>query len=476
MMFLLWCTLAEAGRPLTYDEALAAAATNNPELATARLALQQAEGSVLSARGGFDPTYNLSGGWRQSRTQGFFQGFPFTSRSEAWDITHSLQGTAATGTTYALNAALDRNFSSFVTDFGFGESAEQIQDAYTSDLNVSVTQQLLEGVRTRYNLQNVTRATTQLSTAELSLRRAEQGALFTAAEAYWQWVYTANLEAIALESVAVAEEALRVGRAQVEGGTLAPVEGTRLEAALVQAQQAALDAHNNTELAANTLLVAIGESPDQDVSPATPAGDVPAQVIEADAAIAVALAQNLDLAVARANVELARFDVANAKHAMLPSLSATGAAGVRAQDTSPGAALSGITDADNQPFMSISGNLSVPLGNRAARGSRDSQQGLLAQRERELADLERSVAAQTEQQVRALQSAQRRTELADANLRLAEQTLSAEEALSQAGRNLQRDVLTARNELDRAKAEAAKARTDYRLALAQLQRLQGQLQ
>jgi outer membrane protein TolC len=66
-------------------------------------------------------------------------------------------------------------------------------------------------------------------------------------------------------------------------------------------------------------------------------------------------------------------------------------------------------------------------------------------------------------------------ELSDANLRLAQQTLEAEEALASAGRNIQRDVLQARTEVDRAKADAAKARTDYRLAQAQLLRLQGQL-
>ena len=187
------------------------------------------------------------------------------------------------------------------------------------------------------------------------------------------------------------------------------------------------------------------------------------------------MAQNVDLAVSRANLELARFELDNAKHALLPSLAATAAAGVAAQDTSTGSAISGLTDADNQPFVSVSGRFTVPLGNRAARGTRDSTVAQVGQQERQLADLERSVRAQVEQQVRTLQSARRRTELADANARLAEQTLSAEEALASAGRNIQRDVLEARTALDRAKADAAKARTDYRLAQAQLLRLQGQL-
>ena len=467
---------AAEGRPITYEEALRTAVDNNPTLATARMARQQADGGVRSSQGQFDPTYTLDGSFRRSTSQGFFQGFPFSSTSQTWNINNQLAGTLGTGTTYALNAGLDRNLSTFVTEFVPGQpGAEQTQDVFTSNLNVSVTQQLLEGVLYRYNIQNVTRAKQQLTTAELNEAKALQDALYTAAEAYWNWVYTNELLRISGESVSVAEEARRVGQLQVEQGTLAPVEGTRLEAALVQSQQAELDATTTAEQAANALLLALGESPNQPIVPATPAGDVPPDEIDAQAAIQVAMAQNVDLMVARATLELAELDLGNAKHALLPSLSATGAAGVAAQDETSGAALSGLTDEDNQPFVSIAGQFSVPIGNRAARGARDTNAALVSQRKRELADLERSITAQVEQQVLSLQSARRRMELADANLRLAQQTLEAEEALASAGRNIQRDVLEARTELDRAKAEAAKARTDYRLAQAQLLRLQGQL-
>ena len=466
----------EGARPITYQEALRAAVESNPTLAQARAARQQAKGSVTAAQGQFDPTYSLTGNYRHSTSQGFFQGFPFSSRSETWNLTNNLAGSLGTGTTYSLNALMDRNKSTFVTQFVPGQpGTEQVQNVFTSNLNVSVTQQLLEGVLYRYNVQNVTKARQQLTTAELTEAKALQDALYTAAEAYWGWVYAVELERIADESVQVAEEALRVGRLQVESGTLAPVEGTRLEAALVQAQQAALDAHNTAEQAANTLLLAIGEAPDQAVVPATPAGDVPPDELEIAAAVEVALAQNVDLMVSRSNLEQARTSLANARHALLPSLSATGSAGVAAQDDSVGTAISGLTDSDNQPFVSIAGQFSVPLGNRAARGARDTTLAQVSQRERELENLERSVRAQVEQQVRALTSARRKMELADANLRLAAQTLSAEEALAKAGRSIQRDVLDARTKLDRAKADAAKARTDYRLAKAQLLRLQGQL-
>jgi outer membrane protein TolC len=295
---------------------------------------------------------------------------------------------------------------------------------------------------------------------------------------------------IAEEALTVAEEALRVGRLQVESGQLAPVEGTRLEAAKVQAQQDALDAAQAAEAAANALLLITGGDPTRPIVPATAPGDAPPLDLDPARAIEVALAQNLDLAVARAELDAAEVALSSAKHGLLPVLSATGAAGVGSQRCTPTSdaaladecavgnaldAMGGIFASDNQPFYAVSGLFQVPLGNRTARGARDSAAALVQQRRDALLALERSIAAQVEDQVRVLGSARQRMELADANLRLAVETLEAEEALVEAGRVLQKDVLEARHQVSLTRAEAAKARTDYRLAQTLLLKLQGQL-
>lgn len=467
-------TPALAERPLTYAEALNAAAESNPLLVRARYSVEGTDGSLLAAQGLFDPIFTLDGTWRQSRQQGFFQGFPFASESRTWDIRSGITGSLATGTSYVLEAGLDRNFSEFTTDFGIADQT-QTQDTYTSNLGIAITQQLLEGSRLRYNMRNVTISRQYLSIAELTAERTRQDTLALAAESYWTFAYQAQLREIAAESVVVAEEALRIGRLNVEAGALAPVEETRLEAALVQAQSLLLDSESALEESANALLLVMGESPDQAIIPATAPGEAPSFELDAGEAARVAIAQNLELAVSRANLEVAELEHMNTKHGMLPSLSATGATGIGAQDTSATGALGGLAQENAFPYIQVSGNLAVPLGNRAARGDRNRAAADVLARRSELEELERSVAAQVEQQVRVLRSAQRRVELFDVNLRLAEQTLAAEEALANAGRAIQKDVLEARNEATRAAAEAVKARTDYRLAQVQLLRLQGQL-
>lgn len=472
---LLMPDLALAEQPLTYEEALRAAVAANPRIAEARMQQAQVDASVRVALGVYDPLLGLDAAWRQSTQKGFFQGFPFESSSQSWDSGATLQGTLPSGTTWSLRTGLDRNYSKYVTDFGVGEN-ESIQDAYTANTNISLTQQLLEGYRLSYNLQHVTRARRAATVSELSVVRQEQEVLAATAEAYWAWVYAHRLVEILEDAVRVSEEALRVGQLRVEAGDLAPVERTRLEAALVQAQAESIDAANAARQAANTLLLAMGQPPGAEILPATDPGPVPTFDVSTEAATEVALAQNLDLVIARANVETAELERRIAKHALLPSLSATAATGIGAQDDAPGTAISGLFEEDAFPFVAISGQFSVPIGNRAARGELDRSAALLHERELQIADLERTVAAQVQQQVLVLESAQRRVELADLNLRLGEETLAAEEALSEAGRAIQKDVLESRTARDRARAEAAKARTDYRLAQVELLRLQGQLE
>ncbi|MEM6926076.1 MAG: TolC family protein [Myxococcota bacterium] len=479
-------------RAVTYAEALRLSIVNNLSVTQARTSRDRAEGTLVGSQGQFDPFYSLDVNRGRSRTQGFAQGIgvPFTTENNTWQVSNSLNTTLPTGTDVSVSTSTDNNQTTFLALGGNDDLEEDTPgfNAFTTRANVSFTQQLLRGVWFRFNVQNVTLARNSLDIAELELERQRQDALYQAAEAYWNWSFQYELWQIALESVRVAEEGLRVGQLQVESGQLAKVEATRLEAALVQAQQTAIDAENTAERAANAVLMVMGQSPDEPVIPATEPGEVPDLVdLDVEQAIEVAMQQNLDLRLAAMNLDQAELSLSFAKHGRLPTLTATATTGVASQrcpagsgnnDCAEGNAAStfgGLFDDDRQPFWNVSGNFSVPLGNRAARGQQFEAEAQRTQREQELFAQERQVAAMVEEQVLTLRSARVQTELADANLRLAVEKLAAEEALDAAGRNLRRDVLEARTELDRAKANAAKARTDYRLAQAKLLQLQGQL-
>jgi outer membrane protein TolC len=99
----------------------------------------------------------------------------------------------------------------------------------------------------------------------------------------------------------------------------------------------------------------------------------------------------------------------------------------------------------------------------------------VAQQEALLSDAIVGVRIAVAQQLRVLTAAATRIDLADVQVRLARQTLASEEAMHDAGRSLLQDVLEARAAVDSAEAAAVRARTDFRIATVELQRLQGTL-
>lgn len=467
--------VAFAETPLTLGEVLERALAENPTVGRAELSRDIAASAVQGANGVFDPRLTASGTWGRSQQRGFFQGFPFKSDTLTWDLSTGVSTTLPTGTTIGLTGRADRNFSTFTTEFG-GVDTEQEQRAVTARTDFSLTQPLLRGAWTAFNLGPVTRARNGLTVSELTLERTRQEILSSAATAYWNWWYQNELARIADDSVTIAEEALRVGRLQVEAGNLAPVERTRLEAAMVQARSQQIDAQIAADQAADQVLLLIGMDPSLDVLPATQVGAVPTLDLDVDAIVASAMTNNLDVAIAKARLEGTRQEQRLAKHARLPALAATFSTGIGNQQETAGDAIGGLFGDESFPYVTVGGTLEVPLGNRAARADVQRTGAEMLQSELDLAEAERRVASEVTVQVARLQSAQRKVDLADYNLRLAEETLAAEEALADAGRTIQRNVLEARTNVDSARVDAARSRTDWRLAQVELLRLQGGLQ
>jgi len=481
LLFVLMPGLARAERPLTYDEVVRLAAERSPGVRQAAAVAEQAEADVRAARGFFDPAFTLGGGWDRGLSRQRFGQFPepFNLTSDAWNLDLGLQASAPTGTSASFDASVrastvvvDASGAGGIVGDLFGNG--QTQRNYQPSFRLTLSQELLRGIRLAFNLRNVRRAASSLTAAELEQERASQQAIADAAKAYWSWFHLAKVAQNSSRSVVVAEENLRVGTAKVAAGQAAPLEATRLEAALVQARTTALEAENSAAQAADALLLLLGEAPGQSLSPASELGDAPAVQLDPTTAVEDALAGSPEILVARERLRQARLGLADSRHAMWPSLTASVTGGLQGfDDTSLGAAFT--LNETMFPSIGIAGTLRVPLGNRAAAGAAQRAAAEVQLLQDALAALEGQTRAAVEQQVRLLASAARRVELTDTNVRLARETLAAEEALHAVGRTLLKDVLEARTQVERAEAEAIRARTDFRAAEVELRRLQGRL-
>lgn len=482
-LVLLCAAVAHAGepRPLTVEDVLTLASERAPGVLSADVSARVAKHDLLAALGAFDPTLTWDARYDLSTSKQRFGQIPdpFQIRADSWSTGVNVGGTAPTGTSVALDARFTESHTRINLDnvspalaalFGDGD----VQASYRPQFSLTLGQDLLRGVRLAYNLQGVRRAHEGIDVAQLEVEVARQQAVADAAAAYWTWVKLSRSADIARRAVGIAEENLRVGSARVEAGQVAPVEQSRLETAVVEAQATAIDADHAAAQAADTLLLLLGEDPAVDIVPGSVPGDAPPLALDVDVIVVSALEGSLELAAQRKRVEAARLAHRDARHAVLPSLRVDANAGLSGFDDTRWA--DAFTLGESLfPDVGVGGTLSVPLGFRASVGAARRAEEEVVRQEVLLSQQEARLRADVAQQVRVLQAAATRIQLADRQVELARQTLAAETALHDAGRTLLQDQLEAQASLDRAEADAIGARTDFRTAEITLRRLVGTL-
>jgi outer membrane protein TolC len=463
----------ESARMLSYDDVVREVLAANPDLVAAGHAQSAAEGLLEAAKGRFDPSVGVQAQMQHINTTGYFQGVPFKSLTNAWDVGTGVSGLLPMGTSYALTTGMDRNRSAYVTDFGL-LAGEQLQDAFTSRVGLSVTQNLLRGYSRAYNLKDVSNAERVVGKAELRAEQARQLMVSATAEAYWDWAYQYALLEIRRDTVRSAEEQVRVAELRVAGDAMPLAEMNRLQSALMEARALALEVQNNLASEADRTLLLMGRAPGEKVAPATRLVPAQAMTLDVEKVMKDTLAGNLELRLADWEVDHARWGKSYAEHDLLPEVSTTVTTGVLGQQDSAAAAL-GSMFTDSYPYVTVMGNVTVPLGNRVAKGNAEAAASGFEVAKLRKDKTERSIKSRVYKQVRSVETSADRLAWADAKLGFTDSTLSAEKALYAAGRTTLRDLLFDRAAYDQARAEVLRARAAYWKAETELRRLQGRL-
>jgi len=465
------------GESLTYEAAIADALTHNSTLQAAEAGSRAAEGSLTAARGMWDPAVGAEGWYAPMVSEGRSQSAQYRLDMSTWGVGTDLSQQLPSGTRVSLDWRATRIPSSTYDFTVVGqEFSEEVPNTYTTELTASLSQQLLEGHRLAYNLQQVHRAERQWGRAESEVAAARQQVTAQVAVAYWDLVAARSALDSARRSVAVAEEEHRVVRALLDAGTLAKVDLTRVAAAVAQAGLEKIQAEHTAVAASDALALLLGRGFGQELSPSSVPGEVPLGLdIDVDRAVEAALSGNPELALARMDLETARAEVDWARHALLPELTATGTFGVSGYEEGEFSAAMQELFSRSLPSHYLGLRMSAPVGNRAARGALQSQMAQLEVAQRNLEQKERSVATEAAAQARIVASSRRQVDLAVLNLNFAEETLAAEKARQAVGRAIQKDVLEAQRMRTQAEVSLVQARTGYRKALVTLQALQGSL-
>jgi outer membrane protein len=416
--------------------------------------------------------------------------------------------TVLTGTT-ALTESVRSFQTQYQQNWDFGLSASlTFADTYTKvnsqffsvnpyttgDLDLQLTQNLLQGFGPAVNTRNIRVQNNNLKVTDLQFKLQLITTVSAVLNLYWDLVaFHQDLEARE-EEVRTAEQLLADNKRQVELGSLAAIEVTRAESQVYLSRQDLVISQTNL-LQQETILknalsragVAAADLADVHIMPldkiAVPDKE---DIRPVDDLVAEALAKRVELEQSRINVDSNKLNLVGIKNSLKPSLQAfteltnnalTGdvtAAGIKAGGFPPGGfgSLFGQIARRTFPSYSAGFSLNIPLRNRANQS--DYVTSLLELRQNELS-LQKSVnqvRVDVQNAVIGLEQARARHDAAVQARVLAEETLNADQRRFTLGATTpfqvvqdQRDLATARSSEVQAIANYTHARIAFDQAL-----------
>ncbi|MDP2309695.1 MAG: TolC family protein [Pseudomonadota bacterium] len=472
LLTLLLLSSAYAAEGISLADALAGAIQGNADLRAAQASVDAASADVLTAEGAFDPSLGASAGTARSESRSFLAGYPTSSSTSAWSADADLSGELPTGTSWSLSTEIARQSSDTETSLG-GVSSEQETDYWASSVGVTVRQDLLAVLRPTDAREAVRRASERADQDEMAALEARQTALAGVADAWWSWKTATERAALAERSVESALALERVTEVWVEEGQAEALELARVRTERLATEQEAAETKAAAVTAGDALLIAMGRDPGADIAPqgegaphAPASRDVREHLATASSQSPAISRLDLQLAAARAATRDVRYDG-------LPSLALTGSAGVTSLDTSASGALRDLAGDDAMPTWAAGLEMSVPLGGRAARGSRQKGGADVRSAEIALDAAERALEADVRAALRDVETAERTLTLATERLEVSRQAEAGERARTEEGLRRTDQLLDAVNAREQAEQDVLDARLDAWRATVQVARLEG---
>ncbi len=347
-------------------------------------------------------------------------------------------------------------------------------DPYTTaDLDLQVTQNLLQGFGIGVNNRNIRVAKNNLKVSDIQLKLQVITTVSAVLNLYWDLVSFDEDQRIKQEALNTAQQLYEGNQRQVELGTLPAIEVTRAAAEVSAAKEALLIAQTNVAQQETVLKNALSRngivSQELDEVRIVPLDHITVPETEdlkpTAQLIGLALAQRPEIAKAKLNIESSTINLGGSKNYLLPTLQAffeltnnglSGAANPAAvpygfyappQYTGGYGKLLGQIFGRDYPNYSAGFSLNIPFRNRVAQA--DYVADLLSLRQNEL-QYQKAVAqirVDVKNAVIGLQQARARYETAVATRSLAQQTLEAEQSRFRFGESTIATVVQAERDL-----------------------------
>ncbi len=464
---------------LTLNQAIAFSLRNTLDLDVASQQYEEAKFSLFSATGLFDPNLTAlvnASGVKSKVFQSFQASEAYTQKGNV-----GINGLTDWGLQYTAgwnNQRQDAPVTSTVPGY------QQINPVYTSGLFANVTQPLLQGFGRAVNTRLIVKSRIARDQAAWSFVSTVQTTIQSVENAYWDLLFAnADLKA-KQEALDRAKDINRITRIKIDVGALAPIEIVQTEVTIAQREQAIILAEGAIGDAQDRLrrLLSVKGQPDWE-HPIVPTDRPGSLDFRADAVKGIDTAMKMRPEVKQAvvDIESKKVELVYQKNLVKPQLNlvgGVGASGAGAQSSALGVnyidALYDIRSFD-YPNWSVGLNFTVPLGNRAAKGSRARASVDLDLSRTNLALLKQNLQVEVRSAARNIDTASRSVAAAKKARELAERNLNAERKKFDNGMTTAFQVAQVQNDLTAAITQELQAILGYQRSVTSWYKATGEL-
>jgi len=476
---------------LSLDECIVKTLKNNLGLQAELLTPQIMDESVALAWEKFYPSLSFSYNNQHTETASY----SFLDASD-FIATDQNDNTVQFAQVLPTGGSITGSLYNYLTDTN--RSFQTINPRVGTTLRFNFSQPLLKDFGLRISRREIIVARYNRDISQENLNAMIEDTIYNAESAYWNLVYSIENLSVRSQSLKLAQELYENNKAEIEAGTLPPIELLTAEAEVSLRQADILEARalvrNNEELV-KTVINLAAETDDVKNTRVVPTDSptVEKTDINFDEALGTAIQSRPDLQALRVNIDSRRFDVSFAKNQLLPDVRfnlsywSPGISGTRIlyQDddalsgiiigTIPGSRGDALRDAFNFNYKNTAVGVTVtlPVGNILSRAYYAQARTRLQQATMRVKDQEQQLTLELGNAVRAVDTNYERTQAYRTARELAQKKLEAEVEKFKVGLSTNYLVLQFQRDLANAQTLELKALIDYKISLAALDKAMG---
>ena len=471
---------------LSLKESIALALKNNLEISIERINPEISKTEIIRNEAEFDYNFNASTSVGKNRIPSASAfASPPEAENEVFSVSAGIKKRAATGTNYQVSVDTQRAMSN--------SKFQGLIPQYTSNLNLSVTQNLLKDFGVDVNTAKIKIASNNMDISINQLKGKGITIISQVEEIYWDLVFAIEDLKVKRESFRLAQDLERRIRIQVEVGTMAPIEITQGQAEVAAREEDVIISQNRVESVEDRLkkIINIEEKGGWDLGIVLI--DTPKMLAEEvilEESMKTALENRPEYAQSKIDLKNKNIQVEYKRNQLYPTLDLIGSLKLNGiSGDAVDVSFSGSTSRSgfgggyfSSYDRAVSGNyydwslglsLQIPLGNRASNSSYtaaklDVEKGLKL-----LKNLENKIWVEVGEAVRSIDTNKKRVNTTAVSRKLAEEKLSAEEKKFAVGMSTSFNVLEYQRDLIAARTREISAIIDYNKSLLNLEKVKG---